>query len=121
MRSHDDHDRTEMNADERHWVRVALAERGSDDALDAVVLGARRRARNARLRALLGRTDRVATPAPRDRLNGPGTTPEARAATLVFLDDRAVHSEEEDLHPADLDPHAAALQRALEDVPRDAA
>lgn len=106
-------------AHDRQWVRVALAERRSEDALDAHIFGERRRARKARLHALIGRADATANLPPRASADRPGASPEARATTLAFIagTDKVAHSEAEDLHPARLDPASADLERALATTP----
>lgn len=104
---------------DKQWVRVALAERRQNDAIDAHAAAERRRSRIAGLREFLHLPPR----APADEAPSAGSlgsdsvaSEESRRATIVFGAGRAAHSEEEDLHPTRLDPAAAHLERALADA-----
>lgn len=101
-----------VEAHERQSVRVALALHRETAARVAHARGARRRSRGARLRAMLGLRASPSAPPPAVEPR-PGATPDARIATLGFLDAQAPHAEHEDLHPTALDPPAAALELAL--------
>lgn len=104
---------------DKQWVRVALAERRQNEAIDAHATAERRRSRIAGLRAFL----RLPARAPPDETPSAAApaidsvaSDESRRATIAFGAERPAHSEEEDLHPTRLDPSAADLERALADA-----
>lgn len=98
------------------WVIKRIAEERRYDALAGQAAGARSRERKRKLLAPPGDEPGPSAIVKTTKRTAESASSQTHRATLAFIagTEKVAHSEEEDLHPAQLDPTSADLERALD-------